>query len=91
MTTRQKNRMRKLLAGALASDKLSPDLAAAVSECLVTGDYTSSISAVSDTDLSYATWRALIWCTPRKVYNPEYIADALSGLHKALKAEGITA
>lgn len=87
MTTR----MHKLLAAALASGALKPELAANVADYLVTGGLRGMATCplISEARIAYSTWLTLLWTTiPGN--QTDNIADALSRLRSALKAEGIT-
>jgi len=90
MTTQQKDRMHKLLASALASGALKPELEASVADYLVTGAIKTIAPCplISESHIAYSAWLALLWTTiPGD--QTDNIADALSRLRSALKAEGI--
>jgi hypothetical protein len=90
MTTRQKTRLHELLAAALASGALKPELEACVAEYLVTGavKIRATCPLISESHIAYSAWLTLLWTTiPGD--QTDNIADALSRLRSDLKAEGI--
>jgi hypothetical protein len=89
MTTRQKNRLRKLLTASISSGSLGPALADKASEYLVTGTVASVSETRTDTRIDYAVWLALAWATAM-TYDKECVSIAIGQLSKTLRKEGIT-
>ena len=91
MTTQQKAHMHKLLAAALASGALKPELAATVADYLVTGAVKERATCplISESPIAYSAWLTLLWTTVPGDQS-DNIADALSRLRSALRAEGVT-